>query len=310
MNDNQILAVKLLLEKAKLQITRVGTEKAFALLHLHDALDWTMQYLHHSVERKKIEWTFSKYSKYISENEDKFGPFDKMKADELDGMRNAFKHSFNLPNDARLKYLSVWCEEQIASLLKVHKQIDLSSFTLVDAIAITEVKDEIVLAQAAHRANKMDEAVHHLAVAFQIVIRKVEDSIEEASGERPAITADFTFASSFFMKVKPLGDLVGNGSAFAESWDRVIQSIVHLNANVLISMLGLDAHEYYKFRKWTPRPQRALSGKYHSNIMPGLQERLGEIDYDFCESFVIEAAINASNLIAVSAKKESLIVGG
>lgn len=213
MNDNQILAIKLLLDKAKLQITRVGTEKAFALLHLHDALDWTMQYLHHSVERKKIEWTFSKYSKYISENEDKFGSFDKLKADELDGMRNAFKHSFNLPNDARLKYLCVWCEEQIASLLKTYKQVDLSRYTLVDAIAI-EARDEILLAQAAYQDNKMDEAVHHLAVAFQIVVRKVEDSIEEASGERPAITADFTFASSFFMKVKPLGDLVGNGNAF------------------------------------------------------------------------------------------------
>lgn len=300
MNDNQILAIKLLIEKAKLQITRVGTEKAFALLHLHDALDWTMQYLHHSVERKKIEWTFSKYSKYISENEDKFGNFDKLKADELDGMRNAFKHSFNLPNDSRLKYLCIWCEEQIASLLKTYKQIDLSNYTLVDAIVITEAKNEILLAQAAHKNNEMDKAVHHLAVAFQIVVRKVEDSIEEASGERPAITADFTFASSFFMKVKPLGDLVGNGNAFADSWDRLVQSVVHLNANALINMLGLDLHEYYKFRKWTPKPQRTLSGKYYSDIMPRLQKELLNVDYDFCESFVIEAAINASSLITQS----------
>lgn len=304
MNDNQILAIKLLVEKAKLQITRVGTERAFALLHLHDALDWTMQYLHNSVERHTKTWTFSNYTKYISENEDKFGSFDKVKADELDGMRNAFKHSFNLPNDARLKYLCTWCEEQIASMLKTYKQIDLKDFSLVETIMIPGVREEILQARDAYKDNKLDMAVHHLAVAFQRVVREVEDSIQEASGERPAISADFTFASSFFMKVKPLGDLVGNGNAFADSWDRLIQSVAHLNTNVLINMLGLDLQEFYKFKKWTPRPQRTLDGKYHSDIMPRLQKELPNVDYDFCESFVIEAAINASGLINTPVKPD------
>lgn len=40
MTDNQLIAVRILIEKAKSQIFKIGTEKAFAALHAHDALDW------------------------------------------------------------------------------------------------------------------------------------------------------------------------------------------------------------------------------------------------------------------------------
>jgi hypothetical protein len=297
MTDNQLIAVRILIEKAKSQISKVGTEKAFAALHAHDALDWAMQYLHHSVERKKSELSFKNFSKYISENTDKFGYFDKTKAQELDEMRNSFKHSFVLPNDRRLRELVVWSEQQINSMLRTYTGKTLGEYDILESITLPEVKDELRLARKLMADHNKGEALAHVAIAFDRVTRLVEESIEKASGEIPAISADFTFSSSFFMHIKSLGELIGKGNELERNWDNIIQSIVHLNAASLANILGLDIHDYYRFRSSTPKPQRSLNNSYHVDLMPNLIERLPSIDYDFCESFVIQAVVNASSII-------------
>lgn len=100
------------------------------------------------------------------------------------------------------------------------------------------------------------------------------------------------------MHINALGELIGKGRELEKNWDNIIQSVVHLNATSLASILGLDIHDYYRFRSMTPKPQRSLNGIYYVDLMPKLIEKLPAIDYSFCEGFVIQAVVNASSIIA------------
>lgn len=295
--DNQVIAAKLLLEKAKSQMYRVGTEKAFAVLHAHDALDWVMQYLYEAEERKRSENTFKAFMKYIADHEKKFGYIDKTKCQQLDEIRNNFKHSFVLPNERQLHELIVWCEQQINSLLSNYVGKTLDEHDDLGVISLPDVKKQVEKARKFEAQNNKENALANLAIAFDMITRDVEKSIEEVSGKKPAISADFTFSNSFFMKTRELGDLIGKGREFESSWDNIIQSITELNAFSLINIIGLDLHDYYYFRSSTPKPKRAISGEYSVDIMPNLQKKIPDVDYGFCEDFVIQAAINASSIL-------------
>lgn len=87
---NQIISARLLLQKARIQSTKTGIEKTFAILYAHDSLDWILQYLHDDITTSKNNkrMFMVDYAGVIAKNSDKFGSFDESKCNQLNTMLN------------------------------------------------------------------------------------------------------------------------------------------------------------------------------------------------------------------------------
>ncbi len=285
---NQIISARLLLETAKMQVKKTGLEKAFSILHAHDALDWILQYLYDSsTTSKKGKLMFPDYVNAIAKRPENFGSLDTAKCDQLNTMRSNFKHNFVIPNDKQAEEIVLWVEMQIESLIKTYTSKPLSDFDTLNAIANEQVKEKI---RSADRSIEDDKRVHafaDIAIAFAMLERLKRDQIKDISGIRLPSSESFTFSSSFFLR---MDDNIF-GWDFNRAWDKLIENVEYQNSTVSASLLGVEYAEYLSFLTYTPRPQRTRDGKYHVNVMPQYEEKSKDFDYDFCRELVISTAI-------------------
>lgn len=286
---NQIISARLLLQKARLQSTRTGIEKAFAILYAHDSLDWVLQYLHDDTitpkDRKRMFMV--DYARVISKNPDKFGSLDESKCDQLNTMRNNFKHSFVVPNDKQVEEIVLWTEVQINSLIQSYTGKKLSEFDTVDAIADKAVVDKIKESDRCVGNGKPELSLANLAIAYAMLENIKREKVEDMFGVSVPRKDSLTFSNSFFLKLE-----AALGRDFSRAWDKIVDSVEYQNVMIPADLLGVDHAEYLRFIQDTPHPQRSLSGEYHVDLMPRLVERAKDIDVAYWREFVISTAIS------------------
>jgi len=286
-SDSQIISAKLLLDTAKRQVKKSGLEKAFSVLHVHDALDWILQYLYEStLPSKKGKMMFPDYVSAISKHTDKFGSLEETKCDQLNTMRNNFKHNFVIPNDRQAEEIVLWAEIQIDSLVKTFTGKSLASFDTLEVIADAKAKERIKDADKSLGDSKRVEAFIHLAVAFDMLEYLKRQQVRAASGIDVPSSGSFTFSSSFFLKLDELG-----GRDFSRAWDKLIENAEYQNKMTSAGLMGVEYEDYIKFLTYTPRPQRSLNGTYHTDYSQKYAEQVKEFDYDFCRELVINTAV-------------------
>src|SRR3972149_7867906 len=132
---NELIAVKLLLGEATKSVQGTGIQRAFSILHAHDALEWMLQitYAHPKVGgKKKSKMYISDYAKEI----DKAIPdlIDIGNVSKLNSMRVAFKHDLIFPDPDVTKEVILWADNQINTLAQSVFQTTLSDVDLIVAI--------------------------------------------------------------------------------------------------------------------------------------------------------------------------------
>lgn len=290
-SNSQIVSAKLLLDVAKRQAKKSGIEKAFSILHAHDALDWILQYLYDSTATsKKGQLMFPNYVEYVAKHTDKFGSLDNAKCEQLNTMRNNFKHNFVIPNDKQAEEIVVWAEIQIETLVKTFTGKSLSEFDTLDTIANKEVRDRLKSADRHLKDNKRVEAFTDVAIAFAMLEHAKRDQIRKDTNISIPAPDSFSFSNSFFLKM----DKSIFGDDFNKAWDKLIKNVEYQNSTISANLLGVEYSDYLQFQTYTPRPQRVLSGKYHVNIMPNYEEKSKDFDFNFCREFVINTATKNS----------------
>lgn len=287
-SSSQIISAKLLLDTAKRQAKKSGIEKAFSILHAHDSLDWILQYLYDSTsEPKKRKMMFPDYVSAIAKHSDKFGSIDTTKCDQLNTMRNNFKHNFVIPNDKQAEEMILWTELQIESLVKTFTKKSLSDFDVVDAIASQQVKDKVIEADKNIQDGKRVHAFADIAIAFDMLERSRRDQIKDISGIKIPSPESFSFSNSFFLR---MDDSVF-GRDFNKAWDKLIESVEYQNSTISASLLDVEYADYLLFLTYTPRLRRSPDGAYHTYYTKQYEEKTKDFDYDFCRELVINTAV-------------------
>ncbi|NTU73926.1 hypothetical protein HGB07_07270 [Candidatus Roizmanbacteria bacterium] len=288
-STNQIISARLLLKASKVQVKRTGIEKAFAVLHAHDALDWTLQYLYDdSNNSKKGKLMFPDYVSAIAKHPDKFGSLDELKCDQLNTMRSNFKHNFVIPNDRQIDEIVLWVAIQIDSLLKTYTGKPLSEFDTIDAIQNKEVVNRIKESDKHMHDNRHELALSSLAIAYAILENDKRAKVEDMFGTNvPRDNShSFTFADSHFLKLDQ-----SLGKDFSRAWDKIIENVEYQTAMIPADLLGIEHAEYIRFRQDTPRPYRTLDGKYHVDFMDRFIQHAKGVDVGYWREFVISTAI-------------------
>ena len=289
---NKFTAIKLLLNDAIRAMSASGVQRAFAILHAHDALEWTFQivYTHLKIGGKKnAKMYLTNYAREIEERE--HGLIDQGNVSRLNTLRNNFKHDFLFPDPEQTKEIIYWAENQINTICQRLFNTNLADIDLASAIANDEVKSKINEADKKYSQSRTVDAFCELSTAFEMIKHELQEKIEKATSKRAIFETNFTFYNSFFLKIKE------KGRDFARAWDQIIESIEYLVDMSFINFLGMNMNAYFQFQAMTPRPMRMMDGKYHCDISDRLTSRMRASEYQKCRDFVIDAALKAESKI-------------
>ncbi|NCN59368.1 hypothetical protein COW99_00090 [Candidatus Roizmanbacteria bacterium CG22_combo_CG10-13_8_21_14_all_38_20] len=283
---NELIAVKLLLGEATKSVQGTGIQRAFSILHAHDALEWMLQitYAHPKVGgKKKSKMYISDYAKEI----DKAIPdlIDIGNVSKLNSMRVAFKHDLIFPDPDVTKEVILWADNQINTLAQSIFQTTLSDVDLIVAIDDGQIKTKINEADSDISNGKTAEAFCNLAVAFEMVRYNLQENLEKATGKRPIFRTDFGFSSSFFLHLDAIG------GDFSKAWDQLINGVEYLVDISFVSTLGVKMNDYFQFLSVTPRPMRMMNGEYHCDISEKKSKEITPSNYKNVRDFVIDAAL-------------------
>ena len=287
---NKLTAIKLLLNDANRKANAAGTQRAFAILHTHDALDWMLQvaYTHPKVGGKKNKKIFLlDYAREIEKHEP--GLLDQGNISKLNTLRVNFKHDLIFPDPKHTKEIVAWAENQINTVCQRLFKTSLADVDLTAAVDNKQVKAKIKEADNLFAEGKTVDAFCSLSIAFEMIKHHLQDKLEKTTGKKAVFGTDLSFSSSFFLKL----DLFGGD--FARAWDQIVNSTKYLVDMSFVNFLGIEANEYFQFQSTTPRSTRTINGKYHCNISDRLAKSLQTSKYKKCRDFLIEAAIKAQS---------------
>ncbi len=294
---NKLIAVKVLLNDALKSVNESGVQRAFAILHTHNALDWMFQIAYSgTVGAKKNE---KMYIEYYAREVNKSIPklIDIGNLSRVNTLRKNFKHDFIFPDPELTKELISWAENQINTICQRIFHISLAEIDLVIAIASPEIKEQITKADDVFSGGKVPEAFCELAIAFAMVKYDLQERIEKLTDRNAIFETDFTFSNSFFLHIRDMGNLVGEGYKIAETWDQIIKSTEYLINMSFINFLGIGMYEFFQFQAITPKPLRTMNGKYHCSINERLAVKMRASEYSKCRNFVIEGALKAQSKV-------------
>lgn len=294
---HKLTAIKLLSFEAMKATDASGAQRAFAILHAHDALDWTFQLIFEEFSdnnNKKLMF-LSDYAKEIEKLEE--GSIHIGNVSKLNSMRNLFKHNFTLPDGKETKEIVEWSENQINALFLRFFKSTLTDIDLINAIPNEEISEKILEADEDISSGKVVEGYCALSIAFEMIKYDLQNRLENATGKKIVFNTDAKFSDSFFLHVEEIigkGDSFNGASEFCSAWNNLIQSTEYLVDITFINFLGVDVKEYFEFLSVTPRPQRNLAGnKYFCDYSKKLAEKMKLSGYQTQRNFVIEAALKA-----------------
>jgi len=283
---NELTAVKLLLNESLRALDGAGIQRAFAILHAHDALEWMFQisYTHPKVGgKKKTKMYLLDYAKEI----------DKVLTDTIDignvsrlnSLRVAFKHDLIFPDPEVTKDIIRWVDNQINTLVRTIFQVSLSDIDLLVAVEEGDIKAEINNADKDFSEGKTMDAFCKLAIAFEMVRYSLQDNLQETTGKRPVLRTDLGFSSSFFLHL----DVIGHD--FSRAWDEIVNGVEYLVDMSFINTLGVNIADYFQFLSITPRPQRMMNGEYRCDISEQKSKEIKRQKYKKTRDFVVDAVL-------------------
>lgn len=287
---NKLTAIKLLLNDASRKADAAGIQRAFAILHIHDALDWMLQiaYSHPKVGGKKITKMFLlDYAREIDKHEPDL--LDQGNISKLNTLRINFKHDLIFPDPELTKELVSWAENQINTICQRLLKITLAEVDLVIAIDNGQVKTKIQEADALFTNGKITDAFCGLSIAFEMIKYDLQDSLESITGNRPVFRTNLGFSNSFFLH------LDGVDRDFSRAWDQIVDSVEYLVDMSFVNSLGVSVSDYFQFQSMTPRAVRTMNGQYHCDVSDRVAARMKASEYQKSRDFVIEAALKAQS---------------
>lgn len=289
---NELTAIKLLLSEATRALEGAGIQRVFAILHAHDALDWTLQviYAHPKIGgKKKSKMYLADYAREIDNVEP--GIVDIGNVSRLNTLRVGFKHDLIFPDPEITKEMVLWVENQINTLTRRIFQLSLSDVDLLTAIENDNIKTKVTKADKEFSQGKITEAFCNLSIAFEMVKFDLQDNLEKVTGKRPVFRTDLGFSNSFFLHL----DVVGHD--FSRAWDQIVDGVEYLVDMSFVNSLGVNVSDYFQFQSVTPRPIRIMNGEYHCDISNKTAAKMKTSEYQKCRNFVIEAALKTQSKI-------------
>lgn len=287
---SQLTAVRLLINEADRKAEQAGIQRAFAILNIHDALDWMLQvaYAHPMFGGKKNSKMFLlDYAREVDKKEQ--GLLDLGNISKVNTLRVNFKHDLIFPDPELTKDLVLWAENQTNTICQRLFQVSLTEIDLVIAIDDDQVKTKIKEADDLFSKGKTNDAFSNLSIAFEMVKYNLQDELEKITGNRPVFRTDLSFSNSFFLHLDQLD------RDFARAWDQIVDSIQYLVDMSFINSLGVSISDYFRFQSTSPNAIRTLNGQYRCDITPRVASKIKASEYQKNRDFVIEVALKSQS---------------
>jgi hypothetical protein len=179
--------------------------------------------------------------------------------------------------------------------------VEFTDIDMADLVSQDTIRDKIKSASAANSAGDRPEGMAMLVEAF-------EDLFETHTDMRSVPPSPFAFGGRIY---RPLGDRpihailrrpsddpnnryvpVRGEEQLAQQLAQVMGIATELQAAMRVVVLGLDFHQYLRFRRLTPPVSVVHSSNRHHppDYVPSQDE------FDFCQDFVIGTAIRLAEL--------------
>lgn len=287
---DKLSAIKLLLNEAKQKVDSSGTQRAFAVLYTHDALDWMFQIIFELPEfggKKSPKMFLLNYASEINKKEK--GLINLGNVSKINTLRVNFKHDFIFPDPELAKDLVLWAENQINTICQRFFHFSLEEVDLLVAIDNQEIKNRIKEADDLFSKGKIEDAFCSLSIAFEMAKYLLQDNLEVITGKRPIFRTNLGFSNSFFLHLDQLD------RDFSRAWDQIVDSVEYLVDMSFINSLGVSINDYFQFQSTVPAVSRMMDGTYRCDITPKIESKIKKSCYSKSRDFVIEVALKVES---------------
>lgn len=269
-----------------------------AILTFHDAAELFLQLASEYLDAGAKQPNFLDYWEVLSK---KLPPGTHLHHKEamrrLNKARVALKHHGTLPSKLDVEAFRGTITNFFEDNTPLIFGIPFAGISLIDFVQPDEAREHLKEAEILLNDGKLPEALDKVALAFQKMLDDYEVRKLDRFHRSPFFFGeDLTFYNSFFMGI-------GRSTYFnneryhpeyehelAEFIDRVQESLEAIREAIKILAMGIDYRRYSRFRFYTPRVTRVLSGEYVVSRSHAQEEANAE-DVRFCIDFVVETAI-------------------
>lgn len=251
-----------------------------ALLAFHDAAEL---FLHLACEQHGVvHKEKGAFLDYFSELKQVGSLAHEPGMNRLNKARVNFKHHGNLPHAQDMEFFRVTVESFFEANTPTLFGTKFSDISLTDLVACLAVREHLAAAEAHWSSQRGEDARDSVAVAFdELLLDYRNRKRAPRSGRSPFYFGpSFAFLDGFHLRAE--GPLRKFADAVAEGMDQMQWSME-------ILALGIDYRRYVRFEMLTPSVQRTASGA--ASISRFHRSPLSQEEYEYCLSFVIEAAV-------------------
>lgn len=256
-----------------------------SILTFHDGIELFLQLSSEYLGVGRREVNFMEYWDLLARKLRGDGLTQKESMRRLNKARVALKHHGILPSKLDIEAFRASATNFFEENIPLVFGIGFSDVSLIELVQCEEAKNTLIKAEELLKAEKIEDALDNVALAFAQIIDDYESRKRDRFGRSPFFFGEsLAFLSSFFMDIR--GDL-------GRFIDTVKESVEALQNTVKILSLGIDYRRYVKFRLLTPIIMKmAGSEKYHiQRVQRGSKGLPTPEEVQFCINFVIESAI-------------------
>jgi hypothetical protein len=259
------------------------TIASFSILSLHDSIEMYLKLLAEHLNIKSDNFNFLDYWTSIPSLTLK----ESMR--NLNARRVNIKHKGLLPSKADIEISRVNSTDFFEQNTLPQFGVDFNKVSLFSLIQYENVRQHLENGQKALDENNFGNCIEIVAIAFDELISKYEDSKSSYYGNSPFYFGkDLTFLSSFHMGIgRDWDDQVGR--KLGEFIDKVKDSLDGIQKAVKILSFGIDYKMFVKFKLLTPTIMRMVGGKRIAQVWGN--KKWTKENCQYCIDFVLDSSL-------------------
>lgn len=265
-----------------------------AVVHFHDALETLLITIADSLSVPRRRIAFLDYPAEINKQSDTNFRHAKM-LEEINDLRVPIKHRAIYPNPEAVRDVGTRLGIVFEDNVREFFDISFRDVSLADMIRDTEVRDASKIAVKQIDAEEYFEALAHLRVAFELLVRRYRQSLPvhaKSSVELPDKLFDET-------RVRRAVDGLTNRQELEDLFRNADETYQEIRHELDTVMLGIHPPDYAKFMFITPSIYFFEGGRWEVAARTSALTQKRE-DAEFCLRFVLEAAQRLEGTYKVS----------
>jgi hypothetical protein len=282
--------IRLIHQEAVDQSRRPEPMNKISVLAFHDAVE---QFLILACEHRRAAQP-SEFMKYWNEMKKvNISLVGKVGMDRLNRCRRDFKHAGTIPGNEQIEY----ARNDVASFFEENTPIvfgiPYSGIDMADLISQDEVRSMVKQAGEAQAAGNSIEAMILLGRAFGGLFNMLAEQGYPQSPFRFGGNIGSPLSGS---NLRSALNGLPRGDRLADQLIKITDITQEMQTALQVMSIGIDYHRYHRFLQLTPRIEYTLGGRMTPMHGPGYAPTAE--DFDYCQQFVIAAALRLGEIQA------------